>query len=166
MQCFAMLHFRIELQYVWMYLGRWHIAAFLKTTWFVVTIVTQKSSLYRICQTLSVRFFKTTERPFNTIAFYMLMTSYIMLPVVIDILSLYTFAERYRYGSHGDRWRERSHPAVTVTATSAVVMKPPSCAMTRSTYSPGSANVAVTGKRPSSGSGGGPQPGVHGESPR
>lgn len=81
-----------------MYLGRCHIAAFLKTMWFVVTIAAQKSSLYRICQILSVRFFRTTERPFNTIAFYMLVTSYIMLPIVIDILSLYTFAERYRYG--------------------------------------------------------------------
>ena len=89
---------RTEKEYMWSYLGRWHIAAFLKTLWLVVTLVTQKSELYRVLQTLSARFFKSTERPFNIIALYMLMTSYMLLPVVIDILSYYTFPESYRYG--------------------------------------------------------------------
>ena len=79
-------------------MGRWHITAFLKTLWLVVTLVTQKSDLYRVLQTLSARVFKSTERLFNIIAVYMLMTSYMLLPVVIDILSYYTFPESYLYG--------------------------------------------------------------------
>ena len=85
----------MEREYVWSYLGRWHIAAFLKTLWLIVTLVTQKSDLYRVLQTLSARFFNSTERPFNIIALYMLMTSYMLLPVVIDIVSYYTFPESY-----------------------------------------------------------------------
>ena len=54
----------------------------------------------------------------------------------------------------------------TVTVTSAFVISPPSWAITRSTYVPGAANVAVTGNLPSAGTGGGAQPGDQGELPR
>ena len=67
------------------------------------------------------------------------------------------FPDRRRYDI------EIEPPQRTVTLTSAWSIRPPSVASTRTTYSPGSLKVAVTGHRRSSGSGGVSQPGVQGE---
>src|SRR2546427_12540675 len=52
---------------------------------------------------------------------------------------------------------------VTVTVTSCALERPPSWAITRTTYVPGALNVTATGNLPFGGSGGGRQPGDPGE---
>ncbi len=84
--------------HVWSSVGRWHFAAAFKTLWFVVTLVTCKSDLYRVARDLSLKYLRTSERPFNIIALYMIVTSYMLLPVVIDIVSFYVFKDHYGYG--------------------------------------------------------------------
>jgi len=51
----------------------------------------------------------------------------------------------------------------TVTVTSWWSVSPPSVAITRTTYEPGSSKVTVTGNLPSAGSSGASHPGDHGE---
>src|SRR5262245_10052714 len=66
----------------------------------------------------------------------------------------------------GDHRLETGEAPFTVTVTSCVVHRPPSCAIARSTNVPGVPNVTRTGNFPSGGTGGGAHPGVHGEPSR